>query len=819
MIINFLQTRNPPVLPALHQRPHQKLPAKDGHESSFADDLEVLRGLGNKNKETLGELLFQFFRFYGHELDYDDDVSVVSVRTGKLISKKAKKWHLAINNRLCVEEPFNTMRNLANTADDTSFRGLHLELRRAFDLISEAKLEAACEEYIFPKQEEKIWEKPPPQPVPIISRSISQSRGGKTGNGNRQRHNTNHNRNGNGGRRASSGTSGFFDRHPGYLVPGVPGWTPSENWLQTQEAQRQLQNDFYNTMSALQAQENSLRMQLYSQSQAYAQAQAQAFAQVQRMQGNSGFTSQQATDRSRGSSFDNPPLTAPLRQDTYFYPLQFQMAPLHGQQTPSTYPSSPSGSPALPEPRRSLQRSTVDSGSKAGNGIASSSLRSQSQPASRTLLSPMPLQGLPNGMPNYTSYQPPRQIPNFMVADEYLDTGFDTESTGTLPESVQDDAIPKEYVGWRMDDTEGVNELPQPTTPPRKAIIPPIIPAFGDLAQRRRRLSTEQFPQAVIDRLSRQSRSPSPGNNQIQKSGTNSAPVATPSVQENLTSNNLRAFNERAPPIANGSGMAISSQIPSPPAIQSASYLSHDFFHDNPGDSFNLPQETTMTNSQQQIQQNSVGLGVTMYPTSEATQERDLNVNGVTSASSLKPQVVTTGEQKSNPLMTRRSPVFLGESNDTSRLSPEHPNHQQHNGAMSPLDIGPSRAETLRDDIPHLSPVYEARTPSPTANRKFENNMDGAHNGIASHVSTNKDPGMTIKLAPLNNAQKLPGGVSPKANGHTRASKSEGSSSGGGAWQKITKNKKKGQHFDQKINIEAAQSQEVPKPNVERKGG
>jgi hypothetical protein len=79
------------------------------------------------------------------------------------------------NNRLCVEEPFNLTRNLGNTADDTSFRGLHLELRRAFSLIAEAKLKDCCEQFVFPAEEERIWEKPPPQPRPVLSRSASQS--------------------------------------------------------------------------------------------------------------------------------------------------------------------------------------------------------------------------------------------------------------------------------------------------------------------------------------------------------------------------------------------------------------------------------------------------------------------------------------------------------------------------------------------------------------------------------------------------------------------------------------------------------------------
>lgn len=108
---------------------------------------------------------------------------VVSVREGKLISKEGKKWHLMQNNRLCVEEPFNTERNLGNTADDTSFRGIHLELRRAFDLVKEAKFDECLEEYVFPATEEKIREKPPPKPPPVLTRSRSQSQSSRGNRG------------------------------------------------------------------------------------------------------------------------------------------------------------------------------------------------------------------------------------------------------------------------------------------------------------------------------------------------------------------------------------------------------------------------------------------------------------------------------------------------------------------------------------------------------------------------------------------------------------------------------------------------------------
>src|SRR5512142_3079054 len=80
MILIFLQLRTPPVLPALHQEPHHKKASANGHQTQFADDLDKLRNFGRKNKETLGELLFQFFRFYSHEFDYDNHV--LSIRLG-----------------------------------------------------------------------------------------------------------------------------------------------------------------------------------------------------------------------------------------------------------------------------------------------------------------------------------------------------------------------------------------------------------------------------------------------------------------------------------------------------------------------------------------------------------------------------------------------------------------------------------------------------------------------------------------------------------------------------------------------------------------
>ena len=58
------------------------------------------------------------------------------------------------NNSLCVEEPFNTNRNLGNTADEATVKGLQLEFRRAVHYLADhTSLELACWPYQFPTAE------------------------------------------------------------------------------------------------------------------------------------------------------------------------------------------------------------------------------------------------------------------------------------------------------------------------------------------------------------------------------------------------------------------------------------------------------------------------------------------------------------------------------------------------------------------------------------------------------------------------------------------------------------------------------------------
>ncbi|KAI8644623.1 hypothetical protein BD408DRAFT_413010 [Parasitella parasitica] len=129
MIINFLQQRQPPILPVLHEIEHE-----GKNEDYFFDNVEKLKDFGLANKESLGGLLFAFFRRFAIEFDYDDQV--VSVRHGRYLSKKEKGWDTGRNKMsLCVEEPFNVGRNLGNSADITSVHGLRCEFQRFLDLL------------------------------------------------------------------------------------------------------------------------------------------------------------------------------------------------------------------------------------------------------------------------------------------------------------------------------------------------------------------------------------------------------------------------------------------------------------------------------------------------------------------------------------------------------------------------------------------------------------------------------------------------------------------------------------------------------------
>ncbi|KAI9729862.1 MAG: hypothetical protein M1834_006611 [Cirrosporium novae-zelandiae] len=469
MIINFLQTRSPPILPVLQQRPHQRRMTPNGELSSFADDIESLRGFGKQNKETLGELLFQFFRRYGHEIDFEK--LVISVRQGKLISKHDKGWHLLQNNRLCVEEPFSTTRNLGNTADDISFRGLHMEIRRAFDLIAAGDLDACCEEYEYPLEEERIWEKPPPQPRPVITQAAPTPRNNRNGRGGRH---SNGYRGGNSNRRASSATTSGRFNSPHYNQMASPS---REYFLQTQ--QYQLHDQLFQQYQFLQAQEQELRIQLHRQAQNHLLAQARA--RRREAEGDDEYANAQDDYHGRRPGTINlPPLSAPLRSTMFSPPIGY--LPIGIQYFPgvNTNPPSPSLPPVESDSRRSLNRQTYSNGASGG------SARAQSQPARPASGSHSGQRVSPTEQAN-PIYGHHLQKGNQRVAAGYGTTAQDPihYMKGGIPVTkavTAEDPIPKEYVGYFFG-------TPYGALPLHYGQMHSKLAAYGDGSNRGRQMS------------------------------------------------------------------------------------------------------------------------------------------------------------------------------------------------------------------------------------------------------------------------------------------------------------------------------------------
>ncbi|KAG0183227.1 hypothetical protein DFQ29_008587 [Apophysomyces sp. BC1021] len=174
MIINFLQMREPPILPVLHRIKHVKSDDMvDGCDPSFYSDVESLRYFGERNRESLGGLLYAFFRRFAYEFDYE--TQVISVRHGRYLYKSEKGWDRGPDRRLlCVEEPFNVDRNLGNSADDTSVQGLRREFRRAVHLLWETSdLSSVCLPYVAPTFKDRP--QPPPSPPPLQTQNHATS--------------------------------------------------------------------------------------------------------------------------------------------------------------------------------------------------------------------------------------------------------------------------------------------------------------------------------------------------------------------------------------------------------------------------------------------------------------------------------------------------------------------------------------------------------------------------------------------------------------------------------------------------------------------
>ena len=158
LVIFFLQTRDPPILPCLqeHKRPQDpsRIPMEEGFDVYSYQRLHDLAGIGSANQASVAGLLLGFFRFYGWEFDFQ--YQVVSIRKGQPISKEDKGWVKGQSktiNYMCIEDPFETSHNLGKSVRWRHFKMICREFRRAYRVLATRNIKTA------------FWARPPP-PAP-----------------------------------------------------------------------------------------------------------------------------------------------------------------------------------------------------------------------------------------------------------------------------------------------------------------------------------------------------------------------------------------------------------------------------------------------------------------------------------------------------------------------------------------------------------------------------------------------------------------------------------------------------------------------------
>ena len=766
------------------------------------------------------------------------------------------------NNRLCVEEPFNTDRNLGNTADDTSFRGIHLELRRAFDLVKEAKLAECLEQYEFPATEEKIWEKPAPKPPPVLSRSRSQSqssaRGNRGGFGNRGggRHGQHH-RSGQGARRASSAAAMNKYAAPQNVFQGIRGndYISREHPLAAQYERLRLHDRLFNEFQLLQQQEHELRL-----IQAQRELEAQVAQATHTPRSGSSISHQGAPGQLQPIPTNHQiPLTAPMRSGHFFYPFAYPQVNGTPPQNVHTQPSSPSMKPAQPDLRRSVHRSSAAESSHAANH------RSHSQPA-RPLPVSVAVQSappIPLNSATFLQYQQFRQqqLYNQFEQGQYRHSEipvYQEQRRLPMDHSLEAD-VPKEYVGY------WVNDSP----PPRAYRDEPRLPTYNDLHPRVRGV-----PQN-FSRLKDTSRSPSPSptlpfrDRAYSVRSASSAPPGPMQPRTDRVQAAAPSSRPSGPLIINGSddwSIPDYSMIPEAPShtttISEATSGSDDRLYETPAtadmdtpnyshgadDGFILDDPKQLFHARMTTEPSNAWAKGRVGNIDSNLRRANPPLNDITASSNINNQI-----EKVN-----RSAGGLGiqfGEHEISRPSVKADTTSSPATARSPAAA--SKSDTKADPfagrneklpmpipVPLLSPVREVRTPSPSAALRRQNGEAEVRrsNGRLTTKLDLRIPTYADLLRAKEKKQGLNGALGQKPNGttsHPAESTSSAhsplsprtkdipqhTSESGKAqphingWQQPGKKGKKNRSRPSSGQIQILPSETMPANEVERKGG
>ncbi|KAL6780665.1 PAP5 [Auxenochlorella protothecoides x Auxenochlorella symbiontica] len=139
MCVHLLQTRSPPILPALQLLPHTHTGSIQGWDVGYYDKVETLQDFGNANTQTLAELVWDFFEYWAWGHDYRS--TVISVRTAGTLTKTEKGWAQRVGRErhlVCIEDPFELSHDLGRTVDRQTSGVLRKEFLRAATLLRDS---------------------------------------------------------------------------------------------------------------------------------------------------------------------------------------------------------------------------------------------------------------------------------------------------------------------------------------------------------------------------------------------------------------------------------------------------------------------------------------------------------------------------------------------------------------------------------------------------------------------------------------------------------------------------------------------------------
>jgi hypothetical protein len=645
-----------------------------------------------------------------------------------------------------------------------------------------------------------------------------------------------------GGRRASSGASFGANRPP--FLHNNP-LAPMEYGMASRGLNEQLHDQLYQQYLSLEMQSNNLRQHLIAQqrvqqaqqaqaAQMHAHAIAQAQAQAQGHNRGPGAMNSSPQKSPYLSGPASPQLSEPgiqsntlYQQYLYHYPNVYDPAYQSGsvsQDAPRTNPSSPSLNSSVL--RRSVHRSS--------NASETASIRSQSQPA-RVVPQPNLIPGyapMPQYLDpsHYTAYAIPRSTQELSPTLHPSATSYSSVPAYTESAVLSDQSTPKEYVGYY------VAEQPQARPQLQEYSVAQMqIPSYNELIERRRRVSQEVTQPLLNTAMRRLSRSPSPlsGHSRSYSTGVTPPPGAT--SQRKGHTDPSRPLENSGPVVVNGSlpirpresGRGSEAAEPFPTLDPSDTPALGIYVGHHVGDSYQMSSPEQHQQYEELRRQDLVELANSTVMNGSRDEVSPFELNGLTRVSS--------GGNQSFPTL-ERWPSSEPVTSDTSRGSPEEsparaqaPQWQpvSYTNGVGRIDTNnaprPPPQEIKSAGLPLLSPVFEARTPSPTASR--HNDAHKLQNGAKSQSKENNHHQRrraSHTQAPALKEDSKDSGRGNHQRGHAsndRGGKPNvGSSSGNaGSWQSSKKSKRK--KAGNKGGEQKPAGEPLPANAAERKGG